>query len=257
VKVISLASGSNGNCYYIEGNDSSLIVDAGISGRCADERITDFNRFLVDACGLLISHDHRDHVHAAGVFHRKFDLPLYIAPSTLRTAKRRCRLGTLGDIRPFRPGDSFEVGEFTIETIETPHDSEDSVGFVIDNGRLRVAVLTDLGDPFGKLRMLLSTLDAVIIESNYDPDMLEKSDYPAFLKRRVAGPRGHISNQQAGQLLRDCTSQRLQWACLAHLSGTNNSPELARETVANITENTIELYVATREGASPMMTVEG
>ena len=141
---------------------------------------------------------------------------------TLSAVRRRTRQGTLSDIRHFFSGDSISLAHLTVETLPTPHDGVDGVGFVIDDGERRLGILTDLGHVFDGLSDLLQTLDAVVIESNYDPKMLEQGWYPERLKQRIRGPGGHLSNQESAELLSGLGAGRLQWACLAHLSEKNN-----------------------------------
>jgi len=242
---ISLQSGSNGNCIYVEADGARLLLDAGISGVQAKRRLADFGRDIRRCDALIISHDHRDHVRAAGIYQRKYGLPVYITHPTLAEADARCGLGKLSDVRHFAAGDVLDFGAAVVETIPTPHDGADGVGFVIRAGGARLGVLTDLGHPFEGLARTIASLDAVILESNYDPDMLEAGPYPAFLKARIRGPGGHLSNVEAAELLASVEG-KLQWACLAHLSEHNNTPELALQTHRGILDDSLPLYVASR-----------
>ena len=141
-----------------------------------------------------------------------------------------------------------------IETIPTPHDGVDGVAVVIDDGRKRLGVLTDLGHVFADLPAVLGSLDAVLLESNYDPRMLAEGDYPPFLRKRIAGPGGHLSNVEAAELLARVNG-RLAWACLAHLSQENNRPELALRTHRKILGRPLPLYVASRHEALGVLEV--
>jgi len=249
---ISLQSGSNGNCIYVEADGACLLLDAGISGVQAERRLAEFGRDIRRCDALIISHDHRDHVRAAGIYQRKYGLPVYITRPTLAEAEARCGLGELSEVRHFAPGDVLEFGAASVETVPTPHDGADGVGFVIHASGARLGVLTDLGHPFKELAETIASLDAVILESNYDPHMLEAGPYPAFLKARIRGLGGHLSNIEAAELLAS-VGGKLQWACLAHLSEHNNTPKLALRTHREILQRRLPLYVATRYEPSDVL----
>lgn len=252
---ISLQSGSNGNCIYVEADGVKLLFDAGISGRCAEDRLTEHGRDIRDVDALIISHDHADHVRSAGVYQRKFDLPIYVTPATLATACGKYNLGTLNEVKHFEAGESLPFGDVLVETIATPHDGADGACFVVVSGGERLGILTDLGYVFDDLPKLMSTLDAVVIESNYDPGMLANGSYPIWLQRRVSGPGGHISNGEAAELLGPAARARLRWACLAHLSENNNSPEVALQTHAQLLPHGFPIHIAGRYEATEVFEV--
>jgi phosphoribosyl 1,2-cyclic phosphodiesterase len=224
----ALQSGSNGNSIYVEACGVRLLIDAGIPGRSARNRLAALDVDIREVNAVIISHDHADHVRCAGVYQRMFGLPLYMTTRTHEATAAR-GLGRLSDVRHFRTGETLDFGTVSVETVPTAHDAADGAAFVVDTGDRRLGVLTDLGHPFEGLGRLISTLDAVIIESNYDPHMLDAGPYPAFLKQRIRGPRGHLSNGEAAGLLAS-HGRRLRWACLAHLSEQNNHPALALKT---------------------------
>ena len=254
MRLISLQSGSNGNCIYVEAGGVALLFDAGISGIQVKERLALHGRDASAVDAVLISHDHVDHSRSMGVLHRKFALPIYATAETYAAAKRH-PLGEIADLRHFRSGETLRFGKVAVETISTPHDAEDGVVFVVDDGARRLGVLTDLGHPFSGLNDLIASLDAVLLESNYDPDMLANGPYPDFLKRRIAGPAGHISNFEAAELLRAAASKRMKWACLGHLSHDNNTPKLALATHRKILGKRLPIFVATRYEVSGVMEV--
>jgi phosphoribosyl 1,2-cyclic phosphodiesterase len=192
---ISLQSGSNGNCIYVEANGVNLLFDAGICGINAERRLAAVGRNIREVDALIISHDHADHIRYAGVYQRKYGLPIYVTPRTLYQAERDNMLGKLGNVVSYLPGGQIHFGEVSVRTIPTPHDAVDGVAFVVSSGGEKLGILTDLGHPFEELLPVIASLDAVFIESNFDPAMLESGPYPAFLKRRISGPRGHLSNK--------------------------------------------------------------
>jgi phosphoribosyl 1,2-cyclic phosphodiesterase len=254
MQVISLQSGSNGNCIYVETGGVRLLFDAGISGSRAKERLARHGRDITGIDAVLISHDHVDHSRSMGIFHRKFGLSIYTTAKTYRAASRY-GLGEIEDLRHFAAGEALQFGRVTVETIPTPHDGVDGVAFVVDDGKHRLGILTDLGHVFSDLKDVIGSLDAVLLESNYDPDMLVNGPYPEFLKERIEGPGGHISNFDAAEVLRSSASKRMQWACLAHLSEDNNTPALAVKTHRRILGKRLPISVATRYEASDVMHV--
>jgi phosphoribosyl 1,2-cyclic phosphodiesterase len=252
--VISLQSGSNGNCIYVEAGGVKLLFDAGISGSRAQERLASHGRDVATVDAVLISHDHVDHCRCMGVYHRKFGLPVYATAKTYRAATRYA-LGVIEDLRHFKSGDTLRFGRVTVETIATPHDAEDGVVFVVGDGRHRLGILTDLGHVFDDLAGIIGSLDAVLLESNYDPEMLANGPYPDFLKQRIEGPAGHISNFEAAEVLLTSASKRMKWVCLAHLSEDNNTPALALKTHHRILGKRLPVHVATRYNATAVMDV--
>lgn len=249
----SLQSGSNGNCIYVEAGDARLLFDAGITGKQAQARMAGHDREMAGIDALIISHDHDDHVRCSGVFHRKFKIPVWMT-STTRAAVR-CNLGAFERMNYFTSGQTLQIRDVLIHTVPTPHDAADGVGFVVEHAGRRLGVLTDLGHPFDALRGLMPTLDAVYLESNYDPGMLEGGPYPWHLKQRIRGLRGHISNEESAELL-GTANGRLQWAALAHLSGENNTPELAMETHRRTNGGRFPLTLASRDCCGELMTVQ-
>ncbi|HOT44897.1 MAG TPA: MBL fold metallo-hydrolase [Spirochaetota bacterium] len=253
MNLISLQSGSNGNCVYVEAGGVRLIFDAGISGKQAVERLAAAGRDLSGANALIISHDHADHVRCAGIYHRKFGVPLYITEKTMRAARSSHDLGALREVVHFRAGASMDFGRVRVETIPTPHDGADGAVFIIDDGESRLGIFTDLGHVYDDLKNALSSVDAALIESNYDPDMLRTGPYPRHLKNRITGSRGHISNIESAEVIAR-HGARLRWACLGHLSGENNTPEVALRTHRSINRG-LTYHVAGRYGAGDLLVV--
>jgi len=253
--VVSLQSGSNGNCIYVEGGGVKLLFDAGISGRQAEMRLAARGRDIRDVDALVISHDHADHIRCAGIYNRKFQLPVYATAATLSAARDRYGLGAIGEAHHFEAGEVLRFGPLAVETIPTPHDGVDGVAFIVTDGRRRLGILTDLGHVFDGLGDVIGSLDAVLIESNYDPHLLASGRYPAFLKHRIRGPAGHLSNAEAAELLSACAGKRMKWACLAHLSGENNDPQLALDAHRAMVAEGLALHVATRYAATQPLTL--
>lgn len=254
MKLISLQSGSNGNCLYVEAAGVRLLIDAGISGISAERRLAAHGIDIRDVDALLISHDHTDHISHAGIFQRKFDMPVHGTKRTLAAAERRKKLGKLHTVCHFRSGSTMEFRGVRVETLPTAHDATEGVGFIIDDGSKRLGVFTDLGHVFEGLSDAVSTLDALFIESNYDPRMLAQGPYPAYLKDRISGASGHISNAECARLILD-HGRGLKWACLGHLSEQNNHPEIALATHREIVGNRTRLHLASRHSASEVFSL--
>lgn len=253
MRVISLQSGSNGNCIYVEAGGVRLLFDAGISGRQAERRLARHGRDIRRVDALVISHDHTDHVRCMGIYQRKFHMPIYITAETLNAARTWHPIGMIDDVRLFEAGSTLRFGNVSIETIRTPHDGADGVAFVVDDGHRRLGILTDLGCVFEDLQKVIRSLDAALIESNHDLQMLADGPYPVFLKRRIRGPGGHISNIEAAELLR--AGGRMKWACLGHLSEQNNRPDLALRTHRETLGGCLPLHVAGRYEATDVLEV--
>ncbi len=251
----SLNSGSNGNCVYVEAEGVRLLFDAGISGKRTAERLAARGRDVRDVDAVIISHDHHDHVRCAGILARKFGLPVYVTRRTYRAAQRY-GLGEIAELRFFKPAESLTFGAVEVRPIRTPHDAAEPVAFVVSDGRRRLGILTDLGHVFDGLVEVLAGLDAVFLESNHDPEMLASGPYPTFLKRRVAGEHGHISNVDAAELVRSVRNGNLQWVALSHLSEINNTPELALRTHRDVVGRRRPVHVAGRYGPSKLLRIE-
>lgn len=255
MKAISLQSGSSGNCIYVETSGVRLLFDAGISGAQTEERLAAAGRDIRSVDAVIISHDHHDHISSAGILQRKYGLPVYITPATFAAANARRPLGKMKDVRHFRSSDKLRFGSVLVHAIPTPHDGADGSIFIIEADGRRLGIMTDLGHVFKDLIALVASLDAVFLESNYDPDMLAHGPYPAYLKQRIKGPRGHISNNESAEiLLRAASDRRLQWACLAHLSEQNNHPDVALRTHRSV-HGDFPLYVADRYKASELFSI--
>lgn len=252
---VCLQSGSSGNCTYVETKDSKFLIDAGITAVQVERRLRALGRDPRELDALLVTHDHADHARHMGVYQRKFGIPIHVTSGCLAAAARSMDLGVLQDVRTFKPGQCVELRDTRVRSIPTPHDGTQGVAFVVSSGGKRLGVLTDLGHVFDDLRSVIGSLDAVILESNYDADMLSRGSYPAWVKQRIRGPRGHLSNEDAAELLRAHASPRLRWVCLAHLSEENNDPELALRVHRRIVGRRVALRLAGRHASTEEMTV--
>ncbi len=249
----SLQSGSSGNAIYVEAGDVRLLFDAGISGKQADLRMASHGRDIRACDAVFLSHEHSDHTRSAGIFQRKFGLPIHCTAGTSRSIGRF--IGEVSDVRCFEAGSSIRFGDVEVQTIPTPHDGVDSVCFIVRHDGKRLGVLTDLGHPFAALREAVAGLDAMYLEANYDPDMLWAGDYPEHIKHRIVGDAGHLSNDEAGELASKHASRRLQWLAIAHLSENNNAPDLAMETVCGHLPASLPVHLASRHEVGELLEV--
>ncbi len=241
---ISLQSGSNGNCTYVETAGLKLLFDAGISSVRAKDRLAAYDRDIREVDALIISHDHLDHVRHTGVYQRRYGMPVYITTKTLGRSLKKHNLGKLDNVHYFVAGEAIHFDNVTVQTISSPHDGIDGSVFVVSSKKKRLGIMTDIGYAFEELLEVLPTLNGVFIESNYDPDMLENGPYPSFLQQRIRGPEGHLSNRESAELL--LTGKRLKWACLSHLSNNCNDPETALRTHREILGDNLALHTASR-----------
>ncbi|MFP4105861.1 MAG: MBL fold metallo-hydrolase [Phycisphaerae bacterium] len=227
---IALQSGSKGNCYYIEAAGKRLIFDAGISLKRVRQRLGAVRKTITGVDAIFISHDHSDHCRNAGVLHRGLKAQVHASEGTVRSLSRKTSLGKIAGYETFRAGASVDVGDVHIETLPTTHDGNDGVAFIIEAEGKRLGILTDLGCVFEGLGDCLADLDAVFLESNYDPHMLANGPYPWYLQQRISGSGGHLSNIEAAELLLAVDPRRFEWVVLSHLSEENNTPDTALRT---------------------------
>ena len=230
MEVCVLASGSKGNCIYVSGGGTSLLVDAGLSARemVARLRVAGIEPESLQA--VIFTHDHVDHYRGIEVFSRKYPVRLFANEGTAAGIEISCpKMTCAWEI--FETSSTFEIGGLRVEAFTVPHDAADPVGFVFDDGVSRLCVVTDLGQATPLICAKLAQCHAAILESNHDYDMLMQSERPWPLKTRIAGRSGHLSNDDAAALLCSAIQERLHTLLLAHLSEECNTPALALNTM--------------------------
>ena len=250
MKFCVLASGSKGNSIWVETDAGAVIIDSGISGK---ELLRRMNQAKLDPARLtaiIVTHEHRDHVSGVGVAARKWRLPVYINPDTLKEA--RPLLAKL-HVRTFKTGHDFEINDMVIHPFSVSHDAADTVGFTFDHNGSRLGLATDLGQATKLVTQHLSGCQGLILEANHDFTMLMEGPYPPFLKQRVRGRTGHLSNDDSAELLARVAHSRLKHVVLAHLSETNNLPALAMEKAGSAVSNPpFTLITAAQGEAGPV-----
>jgi phosphoribosyl 1,2-cyclic phosphodiesterase len=219
-----LASGSKGNCVWVEEDGRAIIVDNGLSFVELKKRAQSAGINLASVRDVIISHEHTDHVQGVGPAARKLGLTVHVSQPTAEAAG--AHLKNLA-IRHFEPGQTLDFGFLKVKTITGSHDCADPSVFVVEGGRHRLGLATDLGVATALVRQEFSGLSALILEFNHDLQMLLSGPYPYFLKQRVRSRKGHLSNEQAAELLHELQHHNLQQVVLAHLSEVNNTPALA------------------------------
>lgn len=265
MRLCSIASGSSGNCIYVGDDHTHLLVDAGISKKRIEEGLGKLDVKGNELDGILITHEHVDHIQGLGVFSRKYGVPIYATRGTIEGIKNCKTLGKMPDglLHPIEVNQEFALGELQIHPFEISHDANEPSGYRIENGNQSVAVATDLGKYDDYIVQKLQNLNAIVLEANHDIHMLEVGPYPYPLKRRVMGDKGHLSNELSGRLLCDILHDELQCVVLGHLSKENNYEELAYETVKleiTMGDNPykgedINLMVAKRDTVSKIVTL--
>lgn len=227
MKVCALASGSSGNSIYLQEGTTRVLVDAGLTGRQVEERLRAIDVDPGTLRGIVVSHEHADHIRGVGVLARRYGLPVWMTPGTLEACRDAFR-GT-ERIRTFSNDEAVEVGDLHFQPFSLSHDAADPVNFLVSGGGARLGIATDLGVVTQLVYDRLRGADLVVMEANYDRDMLVNGPYPWDLKRRIGGSRGHLSNGRAAETLRDLAEEGLRQALLAHLSDENNRPDLAED----------------------------
>ena len=236
IRYISVASGSSGNCHYIEKSKTKILVDAGLSGKKIAEHLKEHCVEVDTLQGIIVTHEHIDHIKGAGIISRRFDVPIYATEKTWDSMEK-----SLGKIKPenkrvFTPYEKFSIGDIEINPFSTSHDAVDSCGFSLSDGKNKLSIATDLGYVTEEVIQYLSNSELVVLESNHDVEMLKVGSYPYYLKQRVLSDVGHLSNVAAGDIATRLVKLGTKAILLAHLSQENNLPILAYQTVASIME---------------------
>ncbi len=233
MRICSIASGSSGNCIYVGDDRTHLLVDTGISKKRIEAGLFELDIKGEELDGILITHEHIDHIQGLGVFSRKYGVPVYGTKGTLEGIMKCKSLGKMpeGLLHEVKTDEGFRIGEMDIRAFRISHDANEPSGYRIENGSKSVAVATDLGTYDEYIIDNLKNLNGIVLEANHDIHMLEVGPYPYPLKRRVMGDYGHLSNELSGRLLCDILHDNLRCVMLGHLSKENNYASLAYETV--------------------------
>ena len=261
IKFCSLYSGSSGNSLYVETNKTKLLVDCGESAKKIINSLSDIDVDIEDIDGILVTHEHIDHVKSLGTLSKKYDIPVYTNIETLNAMPEQMTKIKSENIHLFNLSEDFEIGDLQIHPFAIPHDAANPCAFNILNNNTKLSIATDIGHMTPEIIANLEKSKFLLLESNYDPNILKCSQYPYHLKERIAGPYGHLSNDSAGKTISHLIESGLQTVMLGHLSKENNFPELAYKTVMeeiiynNKSEKDINLSVATRYNHTPVIKI--
>ncbi|MCB1869496.1 MAG: MBL fold metallo-hydrolase [Gammaproteobacteria bacterium] len=230
MRFASLGSGSRGNATLIETSDTRLLLDCGFPARELEKRLKPFDLAPDSLDGILVTHEHQDHIRGVGVLARRFGLPVWLTHGTLRSR----RLGVMPDVRIIHGHrTSFCIGDLRVTAYPVPHDALEPVQFVFETSDVRFGVLTDVGVVTPHIVRMLTNCTALLLECNHDRKMLVNGPYPPSLQRRVGGSLGHLSNHQAARLLVQVEHPGLKRLVVGHVSEKNNTPGLAREALVS------------------------
>ena len=233
MRLCSIASGSSVICIYVGSDCAHVLIDAGISGKRMEAGLNSLELTGRDIDGILVTHEHSDHIKGLGVIARRYGIPIYTTGGTADAIMRSGSLGKIpeGLFREVKPDQEVRIKDLTVEPFSISHDAANPVGYRVNHGGQSMAVATDLG-VYGTYTVEhLKNLDVLLLEANHDIHMLEVGTYPYYLKQRILGERGHLSNEMAGQLLCQVLHDNMKRILLGHLSRENNYPALAYETV--------------------------
>ena len=273
MRLCSIASGSSGNCIYVGSDTTHLLVDVGISGKRTEAGLKELDLSMRDIDGIFITHEHADHIAGLGVLGRKYGIPIYATKGTINAIKNSNAVGEIPDelFCPISADEKIVIKDLVCNPMKISHDAAEPVAYRIQHGKKRVGIITDLGNYNDYTVESLKGMDALLLEANHDVNMLQVGPYPYYLKQRILGDRGHLSNERAGQLLCSLLHDKLQSVMLGHLSKENNLPELAYEAVrvevtmtklkekeegsvhTDIETSDFPMYVASRSEVSPVI----
>lgn len=232
-KFFSLGSGSSGNCYYLGCKDHGILIDAGVGMRSVKKAMLEYGVSFSKISAILITHDHADHTKSVGAFGDKYNIPIYATEYVHQGIQRNIRVKAdlFSTKRVIEKEVCFKINEFEIVPFEVPHDSIDNVGYWIKFNGQSLVLITDIGRITDTIRNYAKKANHLIIEANYDDEMLLKGRYPYHLKQRISSGMGHLSNGLLAEFIEEIYSDKLKNIWLCHLSQDNNSPELAYEAV--------------------------
>ncbi len=229
IRVCILASGSSGNCTYIGNQNTSILIDAGLSGRETSRRLEQIGVKPDGIHAVCVSHEHNDHTAGLHVLHQRHHIPIFANSGTVEALSRDATMAEIA-WQIFMTGSPFQIGGFQVEPFSVPHDAFDPVGFVVRSGDLRIGVVTDMGIPTTLIRERLKPCQVLVVESNHDEQLLQAAKRPWHLKQRILGRQGHLSNKTVAEMLTEIAGPHLQQVFLAHLSEDCNREELALKT---------------------------
>lgn len=258
MKLTSIASGSVGNCIFVGTQKTKFLVDCGISAKRVEEGLKELNLKVSDCDGILITHEHTDHVKGLGVLSRRYGLPVFATGKTIDAVFAYKNLGKVdhGLFHSIEADHPFQIGDITIEASKIWHDAADPVCYSFRSGDVKASIATDFGDYDEYLVEKLYGSDILFVEANHDVNMLQVGPYPYYLKKRILGRKGHLSNERCAQLISDIATKGTKKVYLGHLSKENNYEKLAYQTVrVSLHNEELPLEVAKRDAVSSVTSI--
>jgi phosphoribosyl 1,2-cyclic phosphodiesterase len=252
LQIASLNSGSNGNCYYVGNDEEAVLIDAGISCREIEKRMTALQLSMSKIKAVFISHEHIDHIRGLAMLSKKYQLPVFITPGTLNNSQLSIDKAL---IKQFSNSENISIGNLTVVAFSKFHDAADPFSFIVKGNDVTIGIITDIGTACKNVIYYFSQCNACFLESNYDEKMLEEGDYPFHLKKRIRSGHGHLSNAEALQLYISHRSEKLTHLLLSHLSKNNNHPRLVKELFSAHAKGT-NIIIASRDEASSLYIIE-
>ncbi|RYY24637.1 MAG: MBL fold metallo-hydrolase [Chitinophagaceae bacterium] len=250
--ISSLNSGSNGNCYYVGNDQDAVLIDVGLPCKELEIRIARLGLDMSKVRAIFVSHEHSDHVSGIPTLVKKYRLPVYITPATLRNGKIRFDAALINNFTAYQP---IMVGGLSVTAFPKFHDACDPHSFIVTNGSVNIGVFTDIGKSCDHVISHFSRCHAAFLESNYDEVMLSSGRYPWYLKNRITSGRGHLSNTQALEIFTRYRPPFMTHLLLAHLSKENNCPNLVAELFTRHAGNT-NVVVASRYAETPLYEIK-
>jgi len=261
LKFCSLYSGSTGNSLFVQGKETKILVDSGVSAKKVIEALEFINVDINEINAIIVTHEHIDHIKSIGTLSKKYEIPIYANLGTWNGIENEKSVIEIKNKNYFKIGEEFEIGDLKIKPFSTSHDAMDSCGFNIISEGKKISIATDLGEVTNEVISNLKSSRFTLLESNYDPEVLKACSYPYSIKSRIASGRGHLSNGDAGKTIVNLIESGLQSVMLGHLSKESNFPELAYKSVVNeliqngIKEKELELMVASRVNPSKVVNI--
>ena len=237
LRFISFGSGSSGNCYYLYTETDSLLIDVGVGIRTLKKQFHNYGLRFEDVRNILVTHDHADHVKSVGSLSNDYHLPVYTTHKVHEGIEHNFCVRKKIDpshVHVIEKGVPFTLGVFRITPFGVPHDSTDNVGYQVECEGVTFCLITDVGHITEEMHSFIGHANYLVLEANYSIDMLQQGKYPQYLKERILGPTGHLSNDDCAKALAEYGTEQLRHVWLCHLSEENNHPELARKTVEQI-----------------------
>ncbi len=255
MKFGTIASGSSGNCLYAGTEKTEILIDAGISCKRIVEGLNAFGTTGKQIKGIMITHEHSDHIQGLGVLSRKFHIPMYATDKTIQAIRRMKNLGKIDEALfiPVSAGDRVTIDDLDIEITSVSHDAADPVCYAVNDGTHKIGMVTDLGYYDASILRHLDQSDVLYVEANHDIHMLQAGPYPYYLKRRILGDAGHLCNEAAASLVKNSIHQGLKKCILGHLSKENNYEDLALLTVQGEISENVDVSVAPRDHAGELL----